>query len=469
VSKKSIIFIEPGGNETNVFENYMHLPLTGTLYLGTILHNAGYQVKIYNECILSEKIDPFNLRADVFCITSLTVSANRAKFLAGQLRGIYPESTILIGGIHASLAPEEFTDLADHVVIGEAEGIIVDLVEGKFTDKIVRGTPVDEVESLPLLNYGLLEGKERMNIIPIMTSRGCPFDCNFCTVTKIFGKRFRMQSAGRVIAEIKNALTYFKTRTIFFYDDNFTSNRKRVEEICDLLEKENIDITWSAQVRSDIARDPELLSKMARNGARWFYIGFESISDVTLKAMHKSQTKSDIENAIKIIHRCGINIHGMFIFGEDNDTPESLRETADFAVTHDIDTVQFMILTPFPGTQLYDMFKAGNRIYHEKWDYYNGMYAVYRPKNMSASRLQAESLMAYKRFYSLPRLFLDILTLCFSVCIDGLVWNFKRVAGYSFDIFFIQAGAQFLLNRFAGSYNSYLRFLADAEMKHLTR
>lgn len=463
-NKKSIVFIEPVGNESSVFEKYMRLPLTGCLYLGTILHNHGYKVKIFNEHILQEKIDPFEIYADVFCITSLTVSANRAKTLAGQLRRIYPESKIIVGGIHASLMPEDFTEVADHVVKGEAESIIVDLVEGVFKEKVIKAPPIGDIEYLPLVNYELLEGYKSMNIIPIMTSRGCPFDCNFCTVTKIFGRKFRMQSAERILAEIKHALTYFNSRYLFFYDDNFVANNGRIEKLCDLLLSENIDISWSAQVRSDVARSPELLAKMKKAGCRTFYIGFESINDETLKAMNKSQSRLDIEKAIQVIHERGINIHGMFIFGEDNDTEATIKETADFAIKKHVDTVQFMILTPFPGTKVYEKLTEEERFYHNQWDYFDGMYIVYRPKNMSASTLQQETMKAYRKFYSLRRLLLDWLKLTLNIFIDALVWDFRKVFRYGLETMFLKAGGKFLISKHTHRYETYIKYLTEADM-----
>ncbi len=463
-NKKSIVFLEPVGNESSVFENYMRLPLTGCLCLGTILHNNGYKVTIVNETILQKRIDPFDLHADVFCITSLTVSANRAKTLAGQIRRIYPKSRIIIGGIHASLVPEDFTDVADYVVKGEAEGIIVDLVEGVFKEKVVDAPPVDDIEQLPLINYGLLEGYKSLSIIPIMTSRGCPFDCSFCTVTKIFGRKFRMQSAERILAEIKHALTYFNTRDIFFYDDNFVANRGRIEELCNLILKEKLDIVWTTQVRSDIARSPELLAKMKKAGCRWFDIGFESINDETLKALNKSQSRLDIENAIRVIHEHGINIHGMFMFGEDHDTEETIKETAEFVIKQHIDTVQFMILTPFPGTKIFDKIVEEQRFFHNQWDYFDGMYIVFRPHNMSAARLQQLTMEAYLKFYSLRRLLLDWLKLTLNIFIDALVWDFRKVFRYGLDTMFLKAGGKFLVSKYIHRYDSYIKFLTEADV-----
>jgi radical SAM superfamily enzyme YgiQ (UPF0313 family) len=466
--KKDIVFIEPAGNDASVFEKFLRLPLTGCLYLGTILHNAGHRVRIYHEGIMPRPFDPFTERADVYCITSLTVSANRARLLASQIRHIYADAKIILGGIHASLAPEDFLDAADHVVRGEAEGLIVDLVEGKIKEKLVQGSPVEDVNTLPLINYSLLQGHDTMRIIPVMTSRGCPFDCNFCTVTGVFGRQFRMQSAERVVAEVRNALTYFSIRSIFFYDDNFTANKERAHKICDMLVREKVDIVWTSQVRADIARDPELVEKMSQAGCRWYFIGFESITDAALAAYHKSQTRADIEKSIRVIHNFGINIHGMFMFGEDNDTLESLRETAQFAIRHDIDTVQFMILTPFPGTRLFDKIVGENRLYHKRWDYFDGMYAVFRPKNMSALTLQNESIAAYRKFYSLRRLTLRALELVILVTIDALTWNFKRVFRYGFNSMYITAAGRFMVSRFGASQDTYRQFLNDIErqMQH---
>jgi anaerobic magnesium-protoporphyrin IX monomethyl ester cyclase len=465
MTKKSIIFIEPSGNETNVFDNYMQLPLMGSLYFGTILHEEGYEVRILNENILSREIDPFEIKADVFCITALTVSANRAKLLAGQLKKIYPESMVVVGGIHASLLPEEFAGVADHVVVGEADDIIVDVVEGKFDEKIIQGSKPKDLEKSPLTNYSLMEGIGKLNMIPIMTSRGCPFDCNFCTVTKVFGRKFRMQSPARIVAEIENALSFFNTKDIFFYDDNFTANRERVNELCDLLIEKNIDITWSAQVRSDLAKDPELIEKMVEAGLTWVYVGFESIDDETLKDLHKSQTKSDIENAVRTLHKYGVSVHGMFMFGGDRDTVESISDTVKFAMENELETVQFMILTPFPGTEIYETIEKENRLFHKNWDYYNGMFAVFQPKTMSPVRLIKETAKAYRKFYSFRRTLLDALYLVFSIFLDAVVWNFKRAGRYGLDILFLRAGAKILVTRYSKVYDSYRKYLTDTERK----
>ncbi|MEW6071978.1 MAG: radical SAM protein [Planctomycetota bacterium] len=276
MSKKTVAFVEPAGSESNVFEDYMRLPLMGPFHLGTILHDAGHDVRIYSENVLGQRIDPFRVQADVYCITSLTLNADRARLLAHQIKQIHRDSRVIIGGIHASLLPANFVDVADHVVCGEAERIIVDLVEGRVGEQIVAGAPVEDLDSLPPVNYGLLEQSHRLGVIPIMTSRGCPFDCDFCTVTKIFGRRFRVQSPERVLDELNRAVRYFGRR-FFFYDDNFTANRDRIGSLCGLIARAGLRIHWTAQVRADLARDPELVEEMERVGCRRVFIGFESI------------------------------------------------------------------------------------------------------------------------------------------------------------------------------------------------
>ena len=276
-----------------------------------------------------------------------------------------------------------------------------------------------------------------------------------------------MQSPERILAEIENALTYFKNKGFFFYDDNFSANRKRVNELCDLLIEKKLEISWAAQVRSDLARDPELVDKMVRAGLNWVYVGFESIDDETLKALHKAQTKSDIEKAIRTFHEFGVNIHGMFIFGEDHDTVESISSTAEFAIENEIDTIQFMILTPFPGTQCYDEIVKENRLFHNNWDYYNGMFAVFQPRNMSAVRLINETYKAYRKFYSLRRTLLDTLFLIFNVFLDALVWNFKRANRYSLDIMFLRGGAKTIVTKYSDIYSAYLKYLEDIEKKRV--
>jgi len=159
----------------------------------------------------------------------------------------------------------------------------------------------------------------------------------------------------------------------------------------------------------------------------------------------------------------------MFIFGEDHDTVETINSTVSFALDQRIDTLQFMILTPFPGTRLYDDIVKQDRLIHRRWDYYDGMYAVFRPSNMSPARLQHETLRAYERFYSLRRVSLDALRLDLDILIDAFTLNFKRVFWYAFDSIFLQTGARFIVRRYARTFEPYVEFLERLEEREMLK
>jgi len=260
---------------------------------------------------------------------------------------------------------------------------------------------VKELDNLPFPNWDLLVNFKRLSLQPLMSSRGCPFSCNFCSVTAMFGRDYRAMSPERVLAEAERA----QSRGIFFYDDNFTAHRPRAHAILDgLLNSPRRNIRWwSAQVRADVARDEELLAKMQRTGCARVYVGFESINRDTLKEMHKGQTPEDVSRAIRQFHRHRVPVHGMFIFGSDADDEAILRATNRFARKNRVDSVQYMILTPFPGTELFARMEREGRILHRMWRYYDGMHVVFRPKAFAPYGLQQLAIDSYSDFYNLVR------------------------------------------------------------------
>ena len=194
-----------------------------------------------------------------------------------------------------------------------------------------------------------------------MTSWGCPFACNFCSVTAMFGRKYRFRSAENVVAEIKEK----KPKKIFFYDDNFAADKKRLKKLLRLMIDEGIKVPWGAQVRTDVVRDKELLELMRASGADFVALGLESVNQDTLDDFEKSQTVEDIEHAIKVLHDYGVRSHGMFVLGADSDTPSSVRDTVDFALKNHIDTVMLNILTPLPGTQQFSDLDAAGPHHHQ--------------------------------------------------------------------------------------------------------
>ncbi len=394
---KKITFIEPRGVLENLFPYYSSFPLMGPVYLGTILHNKGYSVRIYSENMVGRDVPEEFLDADFLCLSMLTLTAPRGYEIAKKFRQLNPEGKIIMGGIHPTFLPEEALQYADLVVCGEAEEIILDLIEYGWEEKIVQGKPVEDLDSLPMPDWKLVYNSDKIYVKPVMTSRGCPYDCTFCTVTKMFGRHYRFNSPERVLEEI------FSTshRRIFFYDDNFGANRKRLKEILKGMIHKKFRGSWYAQLRTDVTREDETVSLMSESGCGHVLIGFESISDRTLEEYNKHQKSTDILNSIRSFHSHGIGVHGMFVLGADSDEPGIFQDTLNFCRENELDTAQFGVLTPFPGTDTYYKFKKENRILHEKWQYYDGMHVVFRPKRMSILELQQGIVDSFGDFYSL--------------------------------------------------------------------
>ncbi len=389
-----IALIEPAASEANVYSK-LHMPLLGPLYLGAILKNKGHEVEIYHEEIYTP--DYSKLEADLVGISILTSTAKRGYEIAGK----FPKEKVIIGGVHASLMPDEALRFARQVVVGEAEHVIEKVVDGSIKSPIVYGSPVENLDSLPYPDFSLIKGyKTGSSPLPISTSRGCPFDCTFCSVTKVFGRKYRFRSAKNVLGE----LTTRKANMLFFCDDNFVAHVKRTRELLKLMADSRIG-KWAAQVRCDAANDQGMLELMRKAGCKVVCVGFESVNLDTLKAYQKKQTIDDIIHAIRSFHKHNISIHGMFVLGGDHDTKETVWETVKFAIKQKIDTIQMMILTPLPGTKVFEEFNAQKRIFSYDWELYDGQHVVFTPQLLSARQLQSTVAEAYTRFYSLYRSF----------------------------------------------------------------
>ncbi len=416
---KKIVFIEPKSPGYHVFSRW-GLPRLGTIMLGTILKRHGYDVKIFVEDVRSITFeDVFD--ADAVGISTITSTAPRAYEIARIVRreGI----PVFMGGPHVTFLADEALAYCDYVLRGEAEETILPFIRAleagagfedipglsyRNGDALVRTMDVERCPDLDryphpdfTLIHGYEKGIDRASFTPVMTSRGCPFGCNFCAVTSMFGRRYRFRSVAHVIDELLER----RPKWTFFYDDNFAANRAHTKELLREMIRLNVNTRWTAQVRIDIAEDEELLELMRASGCYYVYIGLESVNPKTLKALNKSQTVEDIEAATLAIHRYGIRIHGMFIFGADDDDIATIRQTVKFAKRLEIESVQFMVLTPLPGTWVFEHFEEEGRLLSRDWGYYDAHHVVFRPKGMSYWELQKETIRAMMRFYSFGQIF----------------------------------------------------------------
>lgn len=453
-----IIIVEPRSSRANVFSFFSYLPLMGPLYLGTILKENGFDVKILNENVLKRDILPEDLDADFLLLSCLTPTVTRGYEIARMYRAVQSNGKIAIGGPHVTFMKEEAAEFADYVVEGEGENIIADLVKYGSDEKFVKGTKVADLDSLPFVDWRLLAGSGRGGTMPVMTSRGCPFACNFCSVAEMYGRKYRAMSPERVLEEVRRS----HKKDIFFYDDNFTADRARAHAIMDGMIRLGVKPrTWSAQVRSDVSRDNDLVKKMARSGCNRVYIGFESINPETLKGFKKSQTPDDISHAIETLHGNGISVHGMFIFGADSDDPAVVAMTREFVRKNRIDSVQFLVLTPFPGTELFRKMESDGRLIHTNWEHYDAQHVVFWPEKFSPFALQRLAIESFKNFYTFANAGNEILNVAADKLANCLGQAYSRGRSHTYSIknALLKAGGKFIVGRWQRINRSYMAYL----------
>ncbi len=432
---RRISFIEAGSPGLHIFSKFP-IPRLGAVLLSTILKASGYEVKAFIEDV-AEPDWSFIENSDIVCISTITSTATKAYKVGKRLKAL--GMPVIMGGAHPTFMPDESLEYADFVIRGEGEHSLVELLE-----HLVTGTPalagikglsyrdrdgrnvhnpsrefIEDLDSLPEPDFSLVHNWTPSNTYPVSTSRGCPYDCKFCSVIQMFGRSYRFKSVEATLRELKYVASASKA-TKFIVDDNFAANKRRTKEILRGMIAEGIKTRWSAQVRTDVARDPELLRLMADSGCHTLYIGFESINPATLEDYNKRQGLQDIISCIRTVREHGIHIHGMFVLGADTDDVETFRGTADFARDHGIDTVQFLILTPLPGTPFFhDMMESG-RLLHRDWSKYDVQHVVFSPRLMSPATLQIETFRAMGRFYSWRYIFRHLARLDFHYAAIGL-------------------------------------------------
>jgi len=386
---------------------YYRFPLMGSLCLGTILKEAGHEVTILRDSVrsLCDKgkgwLHEAILKADVVAISLMTSTANRGYQIADAIRKVAPRIRIIMGGSHPTYMSEEALEHSDLVVRGEGEEVILEAVNNSDLTGIIQGSQVEDLNKYPVPDFSIIADQDRPpRQTPISTSRGCPYDCVFCSVSSTFGRKCRFRDPGNVLEEIVMRVAQGHKK-FFFYDDNFAINRERTKILLDGIASRGLKIDWSAEARTDVAKDGELLELMARSNCKYMLIGLESVNPKTLVSYNKKQGIEDIKRCITQLHRHGIRVHGMFVLGSDEDDSNTVRDTVEFCHEMKLDTVQFSILHPLPGSRLYDILDSENRIFTKNWSLYDGSHVVFKPKKMLPMELQEKFFWAWKKFYSL--------------------------------------------------------------------
>ncbi len=437
-----IRFVETKPPGLNVYDQ-TRLPRLGLPLLGRLLHERGHDVRIYVEVLAPIDFGALE-KADLVGFSTTTATTPAAYDIADRLRqaGI----PTVIGGPHATFLPDEGLDHCDYVVRGEGQVTALELVEalerGEGFDEILglsyhdaQGRKVhnpprpacaqEEFAALPAPDLTLIEGHENISVFPVMTQWGCPFNCDFCSVIEMFGRRVRHRSIEDVLADLEKN----PGKRVFFYDDNFVVNKKRTAKLLQAMIERGLTPPWGAQVRAEMVYkskrnkeiDHEFLALMQQSGCMAVYCGFESVNPATLEAYNKKQSVQTVEDSIEAFHQYGIHVHGMFVLGSDEDKLDTPLQTVDFALKHKIDTVQFLILTPCPGTPYFRRIEEEGRILSYDWRLYDGHHALVQPAKISPYDLQVETYKAMMRFYSNWQ-FIKLLTVRAFQSLPYLAW-----------------------------------------------
>ncbi|MBN1162043.1 MAG: cobalamin-dependent protein [Dehalococcoidales bacterium] len=413
-------------------------PPIGLALIAAILEKEGHTVSLLDANALQlkpEDVAGAVSDAGVVGITAMTPTIGTALYIAHYLKRDRPGIKIILGGPHATLLPEETLNSSpdiDIIVRGEGDETVIDLMraieggqpldnipgisykaDGKIVHTADRTSNVD-MDSLPYPAYHLLPWKKyrphpphgmSMPFGAIVTSRGCPYRCAYCS-KPVFGSRFRAQNPERVVEEMAFLHRKFGVKEIAFYDDSFTLDKERAHAIAGKIMEKGLKIAWTCETRVNLV-DKELLRHMKQAGCYSVAYGIESASPQIIEVLHKDITLEQVEKAVRDSREVGLQVIGYFMLGSPGETPATIRKTIDYAKKLKVDFAQFSITTPFPGTELYDIYMRDKKanIPWEKFVYAgtdNPATPVFESSLLRRQDLQNWIRCAYREFYLRP-------------------------------------------------------------------
>jgi radical SAM superfamily enzyme YgiQ (UPF0313 family) len=407
-----------------------YTPPLSLLMLGAVTP-PDVEVQIIDERL--DKID-FDEEVDLVGITVTTRAVSRAREIATEYRkrGV----TVVVGGIHPSVMPEESSSYADVVVVGEGEGawpqVLADYKQGNLK-QIYKGEPQNDLDKLPFPRRELIRHPEKYATTKVITtSRGCPNSCTFCAAGFAVGKRHRVRSVENVLTELYKVPGKF----FFFLDDNLGWNLEHSKKLFKALIP--LNIKWVGGVSLSAFEDIEFADLVAESGCIILDIGFESIRPRTIAEMKKQRTNnpSQYRELIKRLHDRGIMIKGQFIIGFDEDDNDVFQELIDFINETCIEIPTVNTLIPYPGTSIFRQYEKEGRLLHKDWDYYDtgGAPVVYSPKQMTCRELVDGYFMVTNEIYSIKSIIHRLMgakTLS-SITISAIIYNLHNRRGKKF-------------------------------------
>jgi len=416
-----VLLVNPPSS--SVFNTFgLSLPPTGLLYVAASLEQAGHRVVVRDLAADGEQLSDRDIRdADIVGISADTTRADKALSIARRVTATGRK--VVLGGPHPQFMAEDIfaSGAVDYIVKGEGEIVFCNLLralqnkesvasvkgliikDGRHLLETPAADPVD-IETLPFPARHLVDihryraSMDGRPSTPLVSSRGCPGACHFCSSSSFFGRGWRYRTAESVLAELDEIYNRYGFRAVCFMDDNFTLAPQRVEQIADGIICRGYDLYWWNFSRVDtIVKNPVMVAKMAAAGSKTVYLGIESGNEDTLNSLGKNTTAADVTKAVEMLRQNGIESYGSYIIGNLNETSADVEKTIELAVRLNTAIAQFTILTPYPGTKLYEQIK--DRIFCRRWKFYDGLHLVFRHPLINRHYLQYLLIKAFVTFY----------------------------------------------------------------------
>ena len=380
-----IVFIQPtqyqSDSKSLCKQKRIHLPGLAFPLLGAMLPSD------WEAELLLEVVDEINFEidADLIAIGTMGHAMFHGIEIADEFRS--RGKKVVMGGYMASIAFKEAIKHCDSLVIGDAEisfpKMLKDFEMGKL-EKIYN-YPVSDLDKLPIPEYKMLLKKPIGNMLPVQAGRGCSYQCSFCSIACLYKGRYLARPLDEVIRDIE-VVKSLGFKRFYLIDDNIISNPKYLEQLCDKITK--LKMKWATQCSLQLARNKQLLDKVASSGGELLSFGIESINQEGLNLLNKSWLKvEEHEKNLSELRKAGLVISSEMIVGTDGDTEHSIRETKKFIERNKIAIPRFYILTPIPETELYTQMKKEDRLVTEDWKLYDGSRCVHRPKLIEPEKL----------------------------------------------------------------------------------
>lgn len=349
-------------------------PMLGLGFLAAYIEKFGHSARIIDNFIEEHDIEQEigRFQPDYIGLYVNTTSYMMALKLIRAIRKT-TRIPIICGGPHASILPETLTKFADYVVVGEGERALKAIIESAPKDKIIRFDFIKDLDILPWPDYRhficnpynwklTLYKEEAEPILTMNTSRGCPYRCTFCSVEAVWGKSYRIFSAPKIIKEIEHLIAQYGAKGIYFREDNFTANRKRLAEFCSLIEQKKLQFIWTCETRADL--EEKFIQRMAKNGCKGFYVGVENGSQRILDLMNKNIPLVQMKEFFRHCKEAGIKTYASICYGIPGETEKDRKISEEFLLEVAPDALDRFVYTGLPGSPLYKYLKDNKLYYH---------------------------------------------------------------------------------------------------------